>query len=117
MHDVMIDPSYCKSSIIIVIYRELRSVKGIMQSPLASSFHLDAGECILAIDGEKPIHPVLQHIGISAWPGELINCHRTFSAGRHASLGKTINIFILFGRKIGPHNTCSLFSEYQSGIS
>jgi len=42
-----------------------------MQSSLASSFHLDAVECILAIDGDKPIHPVLQHIGISAWPGEL----------------------------------------------
>ena len=46
-------------------------MKGIMQSPLVSSFHLDAGECILAIDGDKPIHPVLQHIGISAWPGKL----------------------------------------------
>ncbi|AQK53853.1 uncharacterized protein LOC100383632 [Zea mays] len=52
--------------------RELRSVKGIMQSSLASSFHLDAGECILAIDGDKPIQPVLQHIGISAWPGRLV---------------------------------------------
>ncbi|KAL5208638.1 hypothetical protein ABZP36_033073 [Zizania latifolia] len=49
-----------------------RSVKGIMRSPLASSFHLDAGECILAIDGDRPIHPVFQHIGISAWPGILI---------------------------------------------
>ncbi|CAD6243354.1 unnamed protein product [Miscanthus lutarioriparius] len=36
------------------------------------SFHLDAVECILAIDGDKPIHPVLQHIGISAWPGRLV---------------------------------------------
>ncbi|KAF2946033.1 hypothetical protein DAI22_02g261700 [Oryza sativa Japonica Group] len=49
-----------------------RSVKGILQSPLASSFHLDAGECILAMDGDRPIHPVFQHIGISAWPGRLI---------------------------------------------
>ncbi|XP_062219750.1 uncharacterized protein LOC133919389 [Phragmites australis] len=52
--------------------RALRSVKGIMQSPLASSFQLDAGECILAMDGDRPIRPVLQHIGISAWPGRLI---------------------------------------------
>ncbi|KAG8060139.1 hypothetical protein GUJ93_ZPchr0002g26342 [Zizania palustris] len=43
-----------------------------MQSTLASSFHLDAGECIIAIDGDRPIHPVFQHIGISAWPGTLI---------------------------------------------
>ncbi|KAF0931721.1 hypothetical protein E2562_005711 [Oryza meyeriana var. granulata] len=49
-----------------------RSVKGIMQSSLASSFHPDDGEYILAIDGDRPIHPVLQHIGISAWPGRLL---------------------------------------------
>ena len=91
-------------------------MKGIMQSPLVSSFHLDAGECILAIDGDKPIHPVLQHIGISAWPVELINCHTISQLTGTASLWKAINIFILFGRKIGPHNTCSLFSEYQSGL-
>ncbi|KAK3154719.1 hypothetical protein QOZ80_2BG0194300 [Eleusine coracana subsp. coracana] len=52
--------------------RELRSVKSIMQSPLSSGFHLDAGECILAIEGDRPIHPVLQHIGIAAWPGRLV---------------------------------------------
>jgi len=105
-------------------------VKGIMQSSLASSFHLDAGECILAIDGDKPIHPVLQHIGISAWPGELINFHTSSQQADMLFLarqlicsffleyqhGQAINMFILFGRKIGPHNTCSLFSEYQSGI-
>uniref|UniRef100_M8D6J2 Uncharacterized protein n=1 Tax=Aegilops tauschii TaxID=37682 RepID=M8D6J2_AEGTA len=51
--------------------RVFRSIKGVMQSSLASSFNLDAGECIVAIDGDKPIHPVLQHIGISAWPGML----------------------------------------------
>jgi hypothetical protein len=48
-----------------------------MQSPLASSFHLNAGECILAVEGDRPIHPVLQHIGISAWPGELVFWHST----------------------------------------
>ncbi|GJM85633.1 hypothetical protein PR202_ga02104 [Eleusine coracana subsp. coracana] len=29
-------------------------------------------ECILAIEGDRPIHPVLQHIGIAAWPGRLV---------------------------------------------
>ncbi|KAL6633905.1 hypothetical protein ACP70R_026576 [Stipagrostis hirtigluma subsp. patula] len=53
-------------------HEALRSVKGIMQSPLASSFQLDTGECVIAMDGDRPIHPVLQHIGISAWPGRLI---------------------------------------------
>jgi hypothetical protein len=57
----------------ILIHRELRSVKSIMQSPLSSGFHLHAGECILAIEGDRPIHAVLQHIGISAWPGKLLN--------------------------------------------
>ncbi|KAK3158554.1 hypothetical protein QOZ80_2AG0138660 [Eleusine coracana subsp. coracana] len=52
--------------------RELRSVKSIMQSPLSSGFHLVAGECILAIEGDRPIHPVLQHIGIAAWPRRLV---------------------------------------------
>jgi len=91
-------------------------VKGIMQSPLASSFHLDAGECILAIDGDKPIHPVLQHIGISAWPGELINCHTISQLTGTLHFGKPLIFSFFFGRKIGPHNTCSLFSEYQSGL-
>lgn len=52
--------------------RVFKSVKGIMQSPLASNFHLNTGECILAVEGDRPIYPVLQHIGISAWPGTLI---------------------------------------------
>uniref|UniRef100_A0ACD5ZJM9 Uncharacterized protein n=1 Tax=Avena sativa TaxID=4498 RepID=A0ACD5ZJM9_AVESA len=52
--------------------RVFKSVRGIMQSPLASSFHLNAGEYILAVEGDRPIHPVFQHIGISAWPGTLI---------------------------------------------
>ncbi|GLT96650.1 hypothetical protein SLE2022_142570 [Rubroshorea leprosula] len=28
------------------------------------------GEIILEVDGTVPTHPVLQHIGITAWPGE-----------------------------------------------
>ena len=91
-------------------------MKGIIQSSLASSFHLDAGECILAIDGDKPIHPVLQHIGISAWPGELFNFHTSSQLADMPHFGKQLICSFFFGRKIGPHNTCSLFSEYQSGI-
>ncbi|TVU29062.1 hypothetical protein EJB05_20605 [Eragrostis curvula] len=60
------------NNVSFLIHRELQSVKGIMQSPLSSGFKLEAGECILAIEGDRPIHPVLQHIGISAWPGRLV---------------------------------------------
>jgi hypothetical protein len=38
---------------------------------LCHSFHLDAGKCILATDGDMPIHP-LQYIGILTWTCELI---------------------------------------------
>lgn len=47
----------------------LKSAKNIIRSPLASSLHLSDGEMILDVDGVMPTQPVLQHIGISAWPG------------------------------------------------
>ena len=72
-----------------------------MQSSLASSFHLDAVECILAIDGDKPIHPVLQHIGISAWPGELFNFHTSSQLADMPHFGKQlICSFFLAGRLV-----------------
>ncbi|XP_073112677.1 uncharacterized protein [Elaeis guineensis] len=49
----------------------LKSAKSIIWSPLASSLHLSDGEMILDVDGVMPTQPVLQHIGISAWPGRL----------------------------------------------
>ncbi|KAK2635149.1 hypothetical protein Ddye_029941 [Dipteronia dyeriana] len=36
-----------------------------------SNLHLDEGEITLAVDGVVPTQPVLQHIGMSAWPGRL----------------------------------------------
>ncbi|XP_044487920.1 uncharacterized protein LOC123212791 isoform X2 [Mangifera indica] len=38
---------------------------------LAANLQLDEGEIILDVDGSVPTQPVLQHIGISAWPGRL----------------------------------------------
>nr|CAD1836242.1 unnamed protein product [Ananas comosus var. bracteatus] len=49
----------------------LKSAKSTMGSPLASNLHLCDGEIILDVDGALPTQPVLQHIGISAWPGRL----------------------------------------------
>jgi hypothetical protein len=34
-----------------------------------SSLRLDKGEMIIDIDGTVTTQPVLQHLGISAWPG------------------------------------------------
>ncbi|TXG57438.1 hypothetical protein EZV62_018751 [Acer yangbiense] len=36
-----------------------------------SNLHLDEGEITVAVDGAVPTQPVLQHIGMSAWPGRL----------------------------------------------
>ncbi|XP_038972831.1 uncharacterized protein LOC103714805 isoform X1 [Phoenix dactylifera] len=49
----------------------LKSAKCIIWSPLASSLHLSDGEMILDVDGVMPTQSVLQHVGISAWPGRL----------------------------------------------
>ncbi|XP_031269863.1 uncharacterized protein LOC116128295 [Pistacia vera] len=38
---------------------------------LAANFQLAEGEIILDVDGSVPTQPVLQHIGMSAWPGRL----------------------------------------------
>ncbi|KAL3731827.1 hypothetical protein ACJRO7_028656 [Eucalyptus globulus] len=42
-----------------------------VSGPTLSSLQLAEGEIILDIDGTVPLQPVLQHIGISAWPGRL----------------------------------------------
>lgn len=47
----------------------LKSAKSIMGPPLSSNLHLAEGEIILDMDGVMPAKPILQHIGISTWPG------------------------------------------------
>ncbi|KAK4777234.1 hypothetical protein SAY86_005922 [Trapa natans] len=39
--------------------------------PSLPNLQLADGEIILDVDGTVPTHPVLQHIGIAAWPGRL----------------------------------------------
>ncbi|XP_038874817.1 uncharacterized protein LOC120067324 isoform X2 [Benincasa hispida] len=39
--------------------------------PSPGNLHLSEGEIVLEVDGTVPTQPVLQHIGISAWPGRL----------------------------------------------
>lgn len=50
-------------------YRVLKSAKCMSGPPHASSLHLADGEIILDVDGVMPTKPVLQHIGMSTWPG------------------------------------------------
>ncbi|CAN1744421.1 hypothetical protein LINPERHAP1_LOCUS2120 [Linum perenne] len=50
--------------------RNIKATK-LLPKSLTSSVQLADGETILDIDGTIPTQPVLQHIGISAWPGRL----------------------------------------------
>lgn len=52
--------------------RVIKSAKNASAPTLFSNLQLVDGELILDIDGTVPTQPVLQHVGISAWPGELV---------------------------------------------
>ncbi|KAK3012887.1 hypothetical protein RJ639_009704 [Escallonia herrerae] len=49
----------------------IKSVNSAFGPQLISKLHLAEGEIILDIDGTIPTQPVLQHIGLSSWPGRL----------------------------------------------
>ncbi|KAL5982985.1 hypothetical protein ACLOJK_017065 [Asimina triloba] len=49
----------------------IKAAKSASQQAPTSNLQLAEGEIILDIDGTVPTQPVLQHIGISAWPGRL----------------------------------------------
>ncbi|CAK7323793.1 unnamed protein product [Dovyalis caffra] len=61
----------------LIYDKYLRSLDKIIRAaknapgPLISNLQLAEGEIILDVDGTVPSQPVLQHIGISAWPGRL----------------------------------------------
>ncbi|KAJ0095482.1 hypothetical protein Patl1_14952 [Pistacia atlantica] len=69
------------SSIFIQFYklqfhRVIKAAKSALGSSisrlqLAANLQLAEGEIILDVDGSVPTQPVLQHIGMSAWPGRL----------------------------------------------
>ena len=50
------------------IFRAAKSSLG----PSAASLQLAKGEIVLDIDGGNPVLPVFKHVGISAWPGKLL---------------------------------------------
>ncbi|KAK9275769.1 hypothetical protein L1049_023038 [Liquidambar formosana] len=49
----------------------IKAAKNALGTPSISNLQLAEGEIILEVDGTVPTQPVLQHIGISAWPGRL----------------------------------------------
>ncbi|XP_024020266.1 uncharacterized protein LOC21402869 [Morus notabilis] len=52
--------------------RALRKMKTQSESSLLSVVRLSKGEKILEVDGTVTTQPVLEHVGISTWPGRLI---------------------------------------------
>lgn len=52
--------------------RAIRKFKTYSESSLLSVIRSQTGEKILEVDGTVTTQPVLQHIGVSAWPGRLI---------------------------------------------
>ncbi|KAL1318525.1 uncharacterized protein LOC107644290 isoform X1 [Arachis ipaensis] len=52
--------------------RAIRKMKSNSESSLLSAIRSSRGEKILEIDGTVTTQPVLEHLGVSAWPGRLI---------------------------------------------
>ncbi|KAJ7970372.1 Plant protein of unknown function (DUF639) [Quillaja saponaria] len=52
--------------------RAIRKLKTQSESSLLSSLRVSRGEKILEMDGTVTTQPVLEHVGISTWPGRLI---------------------------------------------
>ncbi|KAL7160962.1 hypothetical protein ACSBR2_041585 [Camellia fascicularis] len=52
--------------------RAIRKLKTQSESSLLSTFRSAKGEKILEVDGTVTSQPVLEHVGISTWPGRLI---------------------------------------------
>ncbi|CAM8924147.1 unnamed protein product [Rhodiola kirilowii] len=52
--------------------RAIKKLKSQTDSTLLSTFRSSRGEKILEVDGTVTTQPVLEHIGMSAWPGRLI---------------------------------------------
>lgn len=54
------------------LYRAIKKMKSNSDSSLLSALRSSRGERILEVDGTVTTQPVLEHVGLSAWPGELL---------------------------------------------
>ncbi|KAL3733484.1 hypothetical protein ACJRO7_022932 [Eucalyptus globulus] len=68
--------------------RVIKAAKNV-SGPTLSNLQLAEEEIILDIDGTVPLQPVLQHIGISAWPGEFYPDNRV--VGIYLRLGSLVD--------------------------
>lgn len=50
-------------------FRTIKAAKSALV-PSGGNLQIAEGEIVLDIEGTVPTQPVLQHIGITAWPGE-----------------------------------------------
>lgn len=50
-------------------YRAIRKMRTQSESSLLSAVRSSRGERILEVDGTVTTQPVLEHVGISTWPG------------------------------------------------
>ncbi|XP_022957240.1 uncharacterized protein LOC111458683 isoform X1 [Cucurbita moschata] len=68
----------------LVFDKYIRSLEKVIKAtkhglhPSTGSLHLSEGEIVLEVEGTIPTQPVLQHIGISAWPGRLTLTNHAF---------------------------------------
>lgn len=59
---------YLNFSLFFPICRVVKVAKNALGLSI-SNLQLDEGEITLDVDGAVPTQPVLQHVGMSAWPG------------------------------------------------
>jgi len=59
------------TSLPFVYCRAIKKLKTQSDSSLLSALRSDRKEKIVEVDGTVTTQPVLQHVGISTWPGEL----------------------------------------------
>lgn len=53
----------------VLSYRAFKKMKTQSESSLLSGFRSQRGERVLEVDGTLTTQPVLEHVGISTWPG------------------------------------------------
>lgn len=56
------------------VCRIVKNSKNALSSSSVGNLQLAEDEIVLDVDGTIPTQPVLQHIGIAAWPGEYFHC-------------------------------------------
>ncbi|KAA8542713.1 hypothetical protein F0562_023788 [Nyssa sinensis] len=73
--------------------RAIRKLKTQSDSSLLSALRSTQGEKILEVDGTVTTQPVLQHVGISTWPGRLIlTDHALYFEALRSVLYKSISL-------------------------